>query len=180
VKFPDWLKPAVPSLAWCVLVLGGIVLIEFGGPRMPEVPRAARTLPVNTWLFGGDLLRPEFSGRYIVAPGGVAKDKPVESQDVADQPVLPRPPPIRLLLSLPVSYRDIVTGINAGATVRLCGKPPLALGAVTVTFVRCAVSGVTDCSAVIEVPPGTAADLAGKGLNNGTWNSELHLAPTCQ
>lgn len=176
----EWLRSALPSLVWCVLVLVGLMFIEFGGAGRSEAPRATHSLPFDTWLLNGDLRWPGFSGRYIVTPGGVAKDMPVGPSDLADQPVVPGAPPVRLLFSLPVSYADVVKGVNAGTTAQLCGKAPLALGTVTVTFVRCAADGTTDCSAVVEVPASAAADLVGKGVKDGTWISELHLAPTCK
>jgi hypothetical protein len=140
---------------------------------------AARFLPPNTLLVTGDLLQPGFTGRYVVAKGGVEKDHRLSAQDVADQPDPPDAPPVRLLLSLPVPFVDVISRVNAGMVVQLCGKPPNAFGPVKVEVVRCNQDEVPSCSATVEVSSDAAAGLANKGLKDKASSAELHLAATC-
>jgi len=180
MKAWEIVKPALPSLVWGVLVLAGVVvLVFFSGERKPAWPTATRTLPANTYLVTGELQQAGLSGRYIIAPGGVKQGDPVRPQDIGDQPQLPPAPPVKLLLSLPLAYTDVVTGTNAASTAQLCGKAPLSFGSVAVDVVRCDQSDKPTCSAIVEVPPAAAADLAAEGLKDTNSTSELHLAATC-
>lgn len=172
--------PAVSTIAWCALVglgVGAILIFQNRGDK--QGPVAARALPKNTLVLSGDLTNPGFTGRYVVAPDGIKKDATLRLQDVADQPLLPEAPPVKLLLSLPIARSAMVGGVNAGSTMQLCGKAPLSFGAVTIHTIGCD-RAAANCSAVVELPSSAAADFAVKGLKDQTSAGELRLAASCE
>ncbi len=172
---------ALPSVLWFGLVLGGLAFINWGPSAKPPLgPIAARFLPTNTYIVSGDLVLDGFTNRYIITPEGVPQGRTIRPQDVADQPVIPAAPPVRLLLSLPVTRAMVAAGLNAGKMAQLCGKAPEAIGTVTVLSLRCGGGGPGEaCTAVIEFPLETAGDLAAKGLKDKAQVKDLRLADKC-
>jgi hypothetical protein len=105
---------AVSMIAWCVLVLAGVLVLTFCSDRGTKLAAVAkRFLPMNTLLLADYVDQPVFVNRYVVAPHGVQKGARLRPDDVADVPLLPEISPASLLLSLAVPRTDVAKGINA-------------------------------------------------------------------
>jgi hypothetical protein len=94
----------LPSLIWGAFVLIGLGFLLF---RAPTGPVAGRDLPMNTYLFKGDFVPPEVTGRYVVAPNGIPAGAMLRPKDVALQPIMPTSLPPGGYFSIQVSPVEI-------------------------------------------------------------------------
>lgn len=166
---------------WGVLTLIGVLVIVFApGDKSKPGFAASRFLPRNTLLLASELAAPGYTNRYVVAPKGIRQGVALQSDDVADQPVLLEVSPVKLLLTLPIFAASVTAGVNAGKKIRLCGKAPTSFGDVTVQAVRCDPGEAGgNCAAIVELPGSAAADVAVKALKDEASTKELRLSATC-
>jgi hypothetical protein len=162
----------VPMILWVALIGGGIAYLTLYRP-MPTMLhniKADRDLPQNTLLLS-DMLITEWTGRYLVKPGGVKAGEAIQDSDVANEPTLPAPPPARFLLVIPVPLTT-VGPINAGSKVQLCSDASLAA---TVLFVHCEGKINPACAATVELPTDSLKSLADHAATIKT----LRVADSC-
>jgi hypothetical protein len=165
-------------VAWCLLVLIGTLFLIFYGK--PQGPVASRLLPPNTYLLPTDLSYSGYDGRYIVAAKGVAQGATVSPADLGDQPNLLDGAQGRLSLLVNVDHSAAAGVLNAGSNTQLCGKKPMAYGAVTVQAVRCEKDKDNNrCMAMVELVNAGAGDVAAKALKDAETIKELRLARKC-
>lgn len=168
----------VPMIVWCVLVLLGTIFLVFFGK--PQGPFASRPLPLNTYLFPGDLSYSGYDGRYIAAPKGLAQGATVSPADLGDQPNLLDGPQGKLSLLVNVDRSVVSGGLNASSDIQLCGAKTLSYVAVAVQAVRCETDKNNNrCTAMVELPKAGAGDVVTKALKDPTTIGELRLAKKC-
>lgn len=168
----------IPMAVWCLLVLIGTLFLIFFG--RPQGPVASHALPVNTYLFPGDLSYSGYDGRYVAAPKGLMQNATVSPADLADQPNLLEGSQGRLSLLVNVDRSSVSGGLNASGNTQLCGAKTTDYGAVTVQAVRCETDKSNNrCIAMIELPKAGAGEMAAKALKDQATMSELRLAKKC-
>jgi hypothetical protein len=175
---------AIPFIAWCALVLGGVYFITASGkPR--EEPLAVvvgQKLPANFYFLAGDTTSATAAGRYVASPQGMAAGKEIHRGDLADRPTLPVFRQSKLLLSATIAPAAIRAGLNAGARARICGKGPKSYGDATIQFVACDWNpdGQANCAALVEPADTAALEAVVNATKDAAALSEIRVAETCK
>jgi hypothetical protein len=182
VKAGQFARGAVmPMAIWCLLVLTGVIILSLKSTRSgPTNPVSGRFLPNNTLVLTGDVAQDGITGRYVRAANGINQGTVLRSEAFADAPEIPITDAAQFLLSVPVSRKEVSSGVNAGGSFQLCSKVPAALSPATVVWVRCDRNGPdARCSALVQLPFSELAGFAAKGINSDSAAQDLHLAKAC-
>jgi hypothetical protein len=180
----DELARAIPALAWCAMVLVGVIVISASGkpPEQPLGVVVGQKLPTNFYFLGGDKTPAGAAGRYVSSPKGAEVGAVLRRADFADRPAVPVLRQSKFLMSAPIAPDAIRTGLNAGARARICGKGTMSYGDATIQFVACDYNADGDAFCVAMVEPSDAAALEGlgKAVKDPAALSEIHVAETCK
>lgn len=138
-------------LIWILLVIAGAVLASVRTPPTPGL-RAVDALRQDTLILPGPFVPKPFENRYVTPDAGISANGPVTDDLVAAAPVLPALAHDRALVSVPVAWDDVLSGVNAGVPSKLC-RESSDLGLVSVTAVRCLGDQDTrTCETILQVP----------------------------
>jgi hypothetical protein len=148
-----------PIIIWGVLIVIATVIslvIPWPGPTMV----ATVTLPQNTLLLPGPFVPRDFERKFISVQEGIAAGHRVTAEDLSTEPVVPAIQSGHGLAFAQVEWPDVLAGLNAGKTVRIC-RDASDLGAANVVAVRCdSTVPQPRCEAIVAIP------LAPDGLVN--------------
>lgn len=175
---------AIPFLAWCAMVLGGVYFITESGKHREE-PLAVvvgQKLPANFYFLAGDTTPGTAAGRYVASPQGAEVGKVLRRGDLADRPALPVFRQFKVVLSARIAPAAIRAGLNAGARARICGKGAKSYGDATIQFVACDFNpdGEAFCAAAVESADSTVVEDITQASKDPAALSEIHVAETCK